>query len=131
MLLKVAELVTWSKVATHMLILDAYGFGFIPTPGYDDRIYNKWQKWRRVTKKYKMPRAVREVVLRGIKFGSKLGFELEPPNEKLPRHKWTDPIAWNAAAEASIKAIKNGIWNVNPSDVRRINQYFVIDTALP
>ena len=86
-LLKVAELVTWSKVATHMLILHAYCSKIVPTPPYNDRIGDKWPTWRRLTKKYNMPHTVRRVVLRGIRYGSKLGFELEPPNASHPPHK--------------------------------------------
>ena len=113
-----------------MLILHAYCSKIVPTPPYDDRIGDKWSTWRRLTKHYKMPHTVRRVVLRGIRYGSKLGFELEPPNASFPPHEWESPEEWNAAAVASIKAIENGIWNVQPTNIKRWNKFFVIDTML-
>ncbi len=112
-----------------MLTLKAYGHGFIQTPSYPDRINQKRDAWIRLTKQCGMPKVARDVVLDNIEHGAKLGFELEPPNVHVPDKPWKDPVAWNAAAVATIKAIEHGIINTRPSSVRRTNKYFVVDSS--
>jgi hypothetical protein len=125
-LLNLAGMLTWFKVAFCLLLLAAYCKGFIPVPPYPDRIGKKYSVWETMTRNCNMPSLERSVVLDGIKFGSKIGFELEPHDVDLSGHTWSDPNAFIAAAEATIKAIEFGTLNVNPSDIRRINKYFVI-----
>jgi len=77
-----------------------------------------------------MPATARRVVLSEIKNGAKIGFEVEPPNVLLDNKRWTDPVAWNSCAVATINAIKFGIINTCPTSVKRRNKYFVVDSAL-
>ncbi len=128
-LLQYAELFSWLEVALNMLTLKAYGHGFIQTPSYPDRINQKRDEWNRLTKQCGMPKVARDVVLDNIEYGAKLGFELEPPNAHVPDKPWKDPVAWNAAAVATIKAIEHGIINTRPSSVKRTNKYFVVDSS--
>ena len=110
-----------------MLVLEAYSSGRVPTPPYPDRIFQKMNTWEDLTEQYNMPVVQRQVLLDGIRDGSKLGFELEPTSIDLSAHTWKDPLAFIAACKGTIKAIEHGVYNTNPTDVRRINKYFIID----
>ncbi len=129
-LLNFAEILTWYEVVLNLFTLKAYCLGHIPTPAYPDRLNRKFPTWRRLTRRCKMPATARRVVLSEIKNGAKIGFEVEPPNVFLDNKRWTDPVAWNSCAVATINAIKFGIVNTRPTSVKRRNKYFVVDSAM-
>jgi hypothetical protein len=129
-LLNFAEILTWYEVVLNLFTLKAYCLGHIPTPAYPDRLNKKFPTWKRLTRRCRMPATARRVVLSEIKNGAKIGFEVEPPNVLLDNKRWTDPVAWNSCAVATINAIKFGIINTCPTSVKRRNKYFVVDSAL-
>jgi hypothetical protein len=122
-----AEACQTSLAAVLQLHIDCYCSGVIKTPEYPDLIGQHLEVWEKLTLKHNMPPVQRAVLLDGIEFGSKLGFEVEPGSVDLGFDTWEDTGAFISAAGAILKAIQAGILNTRPDVVTRINQFFVID----